>query len=70
MLRNTVVSEVRGVWRKMKAHLEVMNIRSAMDLTQVDPAMLLQKLSGHRKRAATEMISAPGNELFSSAASL
>lgn len=45
VLRNTAASEVWGVGRKMKAHLEAMNILSAMDLATADPTMLGKKFS-------------------------
>jgi DNA polymerase V len=45
VLRNTPVSEVWGVGRKMKAHLEAMNILTAMDLAKADPTMLGKKFS-------------------------
>ncbi|RMP94837.1 DNA-directed DNA polymerase [Pseudomonas savastanoi pv. glycinea] len=40
VLRNTAVSEVWGVGKKMNAHLEAMNIRTAMDLATADPRIL------------------------------
>lgn len=55
VLRNTAVSEVWGVGRRMKAHLEVMNIRSAMDLAKADPAMLRQKFSVVIEKTAREL---------------
>lgn len=45
VLRNTAVSEVWGVGRKMKAHLEAMSILTAMDLAKADPTMLGKKFS-------------------------
>ncbi|PMQ11616.1 DNA polymerase IV [Pseudomonas sp. AD21] len=44
-LRNTDVGEVWGIGKRMKAHLEVMGIKTAMDLAKVDPTMLRQKFS-------------------------
>ena len=63
VLRNTLVSEVWGVGRKMKAHLEVMNIRSAMDLAKADPAMLRQKFSVVIEKTARELAGTPCLEL-------
>jgi len=63
VLRNTAVSEVWGVGRKMKAHLEVMNIRSAMDLAKADPAMLRQKFSVVIEKTARELAGTPCLEL-------
>ncbi|RMN83779.1 DNA polymerase V subunit UmuC, partial [Pseudomonas cannabina pv. alisalensis] len=40
VLRNTSVGEVWGIGRKMKAHLEGMQILSAKDLAMADPWML------------------------------
>ena len=37
VLRNTDVGEVWGVGRRMKGHLESMQIRTAMDLAKADP---------------------------------
>ena len=44
-LRNTDVGEVWGIGRRMKAHLEAMGIKTAMDLAKADPTMLRQKFS-------------------------
>ncbi len=45
VLRNTAVSEVWGVGRRMTAHLEGMGIRTAMDLASAEPWMLRKKFS-------------------------
>lgn len=63
VLRNTAVSEVWGVGRKMKAHLEVMKIHSAMDLAKADPAMLRQKFSVVIEKTARELAGTPCLEL-------
>lgn len=44
-LRNTDVGEVWGIGKRMKTHLEVMGIKTAMDLAKADPMMLRQKFS-------------------------
>ena len=45
VLRNTDVSEVWGVGRKMKLHLDTMGIKTAMDLAKADPWTLRKKFS-------------------------
>jgi len=45
VLRNTDVSEVWGVGRKMKLHLDAMGIKTAMDLAKADPWTLRNKFS-------------------------
>lgn len=45
VLRNTAVSEVWGVGRRMSAHFEGMGIRTAMDLAKTDPWTLRKKFS-------------------------
>lgn len=55
VLRNTCVSEVWGVGKKMKAHLEAMNIRSAMDLAKADARTLRTKFSVVIEKTAREL---------------
>jgi DNA polymerase V len=45
VLRNTDVTEVWGVGRRMKMHLEAMGIKSAMDLAKADPWALRKNFS-------------------------
>ncbi|WP_336353190.1 translesion error-prone DNA polymerase V subunit UmuC [Pseudomonas atacamensis] len=54
-LRNTDVGEVWGVGRRMKAHLETMGIKTAMDLAKADPWMLRQKFSVVVEKTAREL---------------
>jgi DNA polymerase V len=54
-LRNTDVGEVWGIGRRMKAHLEVMGIITAMDLAKADPWMLRQKFSVVIEKTAREL---------------
>lgn len=62
-LRNTDVGEVWGVGKRMKAHLEVMGIRSAMDLAQADARMLRDKFSVVIEKMARELAGTPCIEL-------
>jgi len=62
-LRNTDVGEVWGVGKRMKAHLEVMGIRSAMDLAQADARMLRDKFSVVIEKTARELAGTPCIEL-------
>jgi len=55
VLRNTAVSEVWGVGRKMKAHLEAMNIHSAMDLAKADARTLRDRFSVVIEKTAREL---------------
>ena len=55
VLRNTDVGEVWGVGRRMKAHLESMQIRSAMDLAKADPWTLRRKFSVVIEKTAREL---------------
>jgi len=55
VLRNTEVGEVWGVGRRMKAHLNAMNINTAMDLAKTDPTMLGQKFSVVIEKTAREL---------------
>jgi DNA polymerase V len=54
-LRNTDVGEVWGIGRRMKAHLEVMGINTAMDLAKADPWTLRQKFSVVIEKTAREL---------------
>ncbi|MEE4220314.1 Y-family DNA polymerase [Pseudomonas viridiflava] len=55
VLRNTAVSEVWGVGRKMKVHLETMNIRTAMDLARADARTLRDRFSVVIEKTAREL---------------
>ena len=55
VLRNTAVSEVWGVGKKMNAHLEAMNIRTAMDLATADPRTLRDRFSVVIEKTAREL---------------
>jgi DNA polymerase V len=54
-LRNTDVGEVWGIGKRMKAHLEAMGIKNAMDLAKADPWMLRQKFSVLIEKTAREL---------------
>ncbi|SDJ53020.1 DNA polymerase V, partial [Pseudomonas abietaniphila] len=54
-LRNTEVGEVWGVGKRMKAHLEVMGIKTAMDLAKADAWTLRQKFSVVIEKTAREL---------------
>ncbi|MEE4123950.1 Y-family DNA polymerase [Pseudomonas viridiflava] len=56
VLRNTAVSEVWGVGRKMKVHLEAMNIRTAMDLARADARTLRDRFSVVIEKTARELV--------------
>jgi DNA polymerase V len=62
-LRNTLVGEVWGVGTRMKAHLEVMGIKSAMDLARADAWTLRQKFSVVIEKTARELAGTPCLEL-------
>ena len=55
VLRNTAVSEVWGVGRRMTAHLEGMGIKTAMDLAKADPWSLRKKFSVVIEKTAREL---------------
>lgn len=55
VLRNTDVAEVWGVGRRMKAHLEEMGIKTAMDLARADPWTLRKKFSVVIEKTAREL---------------
>lgn len=63
VLRNTDVSEVWGVGRKMKLHLDAMGIKSAMDLAKTDPWTLRKKFSVVIEKTARELAGTPCLEL-------
>lgn len=62
-LRNTDVGEVWGVGKRMKAHLEAMGIKSAMDLARADAWTLRQKFSVVIEKTARELAGTPCLEL-------
>ncbi len=62
-LRNTEVGEVWGVGKRMKAHLELMGIKSAMDLARADAWTLRQKFSVVIEKTARELGGTPCLEL-------
>ncbi|KAB2526477.1 translesion error-prone DNA polymerase V subunit UmuC [Pseudomonas sp. GXM4] len=62
-LRNTDVGEVWGIGKRMKAHLEAMGIKTAMDLAKADPWMLRQKFSVVIEKTARELAGTPCLEL-------
>ncbi|WP_109514171.1 translesion error-prone DNA polymerase V subunit UmuC [Pseudomonas ovata] len=55
VLKRVDVGEVWGVGRRMKAHLEAMGIKKAMDLAQADPTMLGRKFSIVIEKTAREL---------------
>ena len=55
VLRNTDVSEVWGVGRRMKAHLDAMGIKTAMDLAKADPWTLRKNFSVVIEKTAREL---------------
>ncbi|MHA6137917.1 translesion error-prone DNA polymerase V subunit UmuC [Pseudomonas mohnii] len=63
ILRNTDVGEVLGVGKRMKAHLESIGIKAAMDLAKADPRMLRQKFSVVIEKTARELAGTPCLEL-------
>lgn len=63
VLRNTDVSEVWGVGRRMKAHLDTMGIKSAMDLAKADPWTLRKNFSVVIEKTARELAGTPCLEL-------
>ncbi len=63
VLRNTAVSEVWGVGRRMTVHLESMGIKTAMDLARADPWTLRKKFSVVIEKTARELAGTPCLEL-------
>lgn len=63
VLRNTDVAEVWGVGRRMKAHLDTMGIKSAMDLAKADPWTLRKNFSVVIEKTARELAGTPCLEL-------
>lgn len=63
VLRNTAVSEVWGVGRRMNAHFEGMGIKTAMDLAKAEPWMLRKKFSVVVEKTARELTGTPCLEL-------
>jgi DNA polymerase V len=62
-LRNTDVAEVWGVGKRMKAHLESMGIKTAMDLANADAWTLRKKFSVVIEKTARELAGTPCLEL-------
>lgn len=62
-LRNTEVGEVWGVGKRMKAHLEVLGIKTAMDLAKADAWTLRQEFSVVIEKTARELAGTPCLEL-------
>lgn len=63
VLRNTAVSEVWGVGRRMSAHFDGMGIKTAMDLAKADPWMMRKKFSVVVEKTARELAGTPCLEL-------
>lgn len=63
VLRNTAVSEVWGVGRRLSAHFEGMGIKTAMDLAKADSWMLRKKFSVVVEKTARELAGTPCLEL-------
>lgn len=59
VLRNTDVAEVWGIGRRMKAHLDGMGIKSAMDLAKADPWTLRKNFSVVIEKTARELAGTP-----------
>lgn len=55
VLKRCDVGDVWGVGKRMKAHLEAMGIKKAMDLAQADPTMLGRKFSVVIEKTAREL---------------
>ncbi|QSB18939.1 translesion error-prone DNA polymerase V subunit UmuC [Pseudomonas sp. 15A4] len=62
-LRNTNVGEVWGVGKRMRAHLEGMGIKTAMDLARADPWTLRKTFSVVIEKTARELAGTPCLEL-------
>ncbi|MDD1967478.1 translesion error-prone DNA polymerase V subunit UmuC [Pseudomonas putida] len=62
-LRNTDVGEVWGIGKRMKAHLESMGIKTAMDLAKADSWTLRHKFSVVIEKTARELAGTPCLEL-------
>ena len=63
VLRNMAVSEVWGVGRRMKMHLDALGVKTAMDLAKADPRMLREKFSVVIEKTARELAGTPCFEL-------
>lgn len=59
VLRNTDVAEVWGIGRRMKAHLDGIGIKSAMDLGKADPWTLRKNFSVVIEKTARELAGTP-----------
>ena len=55
VLKRCDVGDVWGVGKRMKAHLEAMGIKKAMDLAQADPTLLGRKFSVVIEKTAREL---------------
>ncbi len=55
VLKRADVGDVWGIGKRMKAHLESMNIKTAMDLANADAWMLRQKFSVVIEKTAREL---------------
>ena len=63
VLRNTDVGEVWGVGRRMKTHLNVLGIKTAMDLAKADAWSLRKSFSVVIEKTARELTGTPCLEL-------
>ena len=63
VLRNTAVSEVWGVGKRMTAHLAAMNIHTAMHLAKADARTLRERFSVVIEKTARELAGIPCLEL-------
>lgn len=63
VLRNTDVAEVWGVGRRMKSHLDSMDIKTAMDLAKADAWTLRNNFSVVIEKTARELAGTPCLEL-------
>ncbi|WP_276584086.1 translesion error-prone DNA polymerase V subunit UmuC [Pseudomonas sp. RIT-PI-AD] len=63
LLRAIEVGEVWGIGRRMQAHLQGMNIRTAWELATADPRLLRDRFSVVIERTARELAGTPCMEL-------
>ncbi|QVW21910.1 translesion error-prone DNA polymerase V subunit UmuC [Pseudomonas hormoni] len=63
VLRNTDVSQVWGIGRRMEMHLDALGIKTAMDLAKADQWMLRSKFSVVIEKTARELAGTPCLEL-------
>jgi DNA polymerase V len=59
VLRTIAMSEVWGAGKRMKAHLEAINIHTAMDLVRADGRTLRDRLSVVIEKTARELAGTP-----------